>query len=63
MAGEHFDVQEIDLRGKQIDRYAVPNLVSALKVQRYGLLEQIMDVPLLKLDDVLKPLRVEEAVI
>ena len=63
MAGEHCDVQEIDLRGKQIDRYAVPNLVSALKVQRYGLLEQIMDVPLLKLDDVLKPLRVEEAVI
>lgn len=63
MAAEHCDVQEIDLRGKQIDRYSVPQLVASMKAQRYGLLEQIMDVPLLKLDDVLKPLRVQEAVI
>ena len=63
MAAKAFDVQHIDLRDKIVDRYSAPQLCALLKAQRYGLLEQIMDVPLLKLDDVLKPLKVEEAVI
>jgi hypothetical protein len=35
-----------------------------MRTTHYGLLETIMDTPLLKLDDVLKPLKVEaEAVV
>ena len=59
MAARSLDVQKFDLRGQTPDRYSIPNFCATLKTQRYGLLEQIMDTPLLKLDDVLKPLKTE----
>jgi hypothetical protein len=63
MKAQGFDLQEIDIRDKEIDKYSVVNLVGSLHTQHYGLLEAIMDTPLLTLDDVLKPLKVEEAVV
>jgi hypothetical protein len=55
MAYAGHDIQEFDLRKKAIDYYSVVNLASTMSVQRYGLLEKILAVPLLKLDDVLPP--------
>jgi len=59
MESANIDVQKFDLRGQAVDRYSIPNLCATMNTQRYGLLERIMDTPLLKLDDVLKPLKVE----
>lgn len=47
------EFQEFDLR-KGIDYYALPNLVQTMNARRYGLVDQIMDAPLLKVKDVLK---------
>ena len=64
MESAGYPVNTIELGGKTVDRYSVVGLVSVLNTQHYGLLETIMDTPLLRLDDVLKPLKVEaEAVI
>ncbi len=46
------DLSVIDLRAG-FDYYSLPNIVKTMKTQRHGLIEQIMDTPLLKLDDVL----------
>ena len=59
MLASGIDVQVFDLCGKKIDPYSVVNLIATMNTQRYGLLEKIMDTPLLKLDDVLKPLKTE----
>jgi hypothetical protein len=53
MARAGFDLQEFDLRGTAIDYYALPNLIQTMRTNRYGLIEEIMDVPLVKLDAVL----------
>ena len=64
MKNAGFALNTIDLRGKTVDRYSVPGLCQTMRTTHYGLLETIMDTPLLKLDDVLKPLKVEaEAVV
>jgi hypothetical protein len=53
------DVQKFDLR-KGIDYYALPNLLQMLRTQRYGLIDQIMNTPLLTLDEVFNPRQKEE---
>ena len=64
MKNAGFALNTIDLRGKTVDRYSVPGLCQTMRTTHYGLLETIMDTPILKLDDVLKPLKVEaEAVV
>lgn len=50
-AGVDVQVFEID---SQTDYYSIPNLVLTMNTRRYGLVEQIMDEPLLTLDEVFK---------
>lgn len=52
MAAAEHDLQVIDLRGG-FDYYSLPNIVKTMRTQRYGLAEQIMETPLLRLDEVL----------
>ncbi len=47
------EVQEFDLTGK-VDSYSLPNLISTMRTNRYGLIQAIMDTPLRTLDQVLK---------
>lgn len=49
----HIDVQRFDLRGQKIDYNSLPNLVKTMRVGRYNLIEEIMNVPLRTLDEVL----------
>lgn len=51
------DPQIFDLDPSKTDYYALPNLVATMRVNRYSLADEIFQVPLLKLDDVLKPTR------
>jgi hypothetical protein len=48
------DAQAFDLRGSGVDYYSLPNLVQTMRTNRYSLVDEIMAVPLLKLEDVLK---------
>jgi hypothetical protein len=50
-------LSEFDLRGKDVDAYSIPNLVKTMGTKRYGLVERIMETPLLTLADVLQPTR------
>jgi hypothetical protein len=52
------DLQKFDLAGNTVDYYALPNLVQTMSCQRYGLIQKILDTPLLRLDDILPPLEV-----
>jgi hypothetical protein len=45
------DMQLFDLRGK-VDFYALPNLVTSMRVSRYSLVDEIMGTPLLTLEEV-----------
>lgn len=45
------EFQEFDLR-KGVDFYSLPNVVKTMKVQKYGLIDEIMAMPLLTLDAV-----------
>lgn len=53
MKGQGFDVQEFDLT-KSIDYYAIPNLASTMREQRFGLVDEVMSTRLLTLADVFK---------
>jgi hypothetical protein len=46
-------VEIIDLRKQQVDYYSLPNLSRTLSATRYGVTDEIMDTPLVTLDDVL----------
>jgi hypothetical protein len=46
------DLQTFDLRSKEMDFYSLPNLTSTMRVSRYSLINEIMDTPLLTLDEV-----------
>lgn len=48
----HIDVQTFDLTGST-DYYSLPNLVQSMRTNRYGLVQEIFDTPLLTLDAVL----------
>lgn len=58
MRAAGLQMQEFDLR-KGVDFYSLPNLVETMRVQRYGLLEEILDTKLLSLADVFKHERTE----
>lgn len=47
------DLQIFDLRGG-VDYYSLPNLVQTMRTQRFGLVDEIMGVPLRKLDEVFR---------
>jgi hypothetical protein len=47
------EFQTFDLRNG-VDYYSLPNLVKTMNTQRYGLMDQIMDTPLITVKDVLK---------
>lgn len=53
---------KIDLQiyplGGNVDYYALPDLCRTMRVNRYGLVQQILDTPLLSLDVVLPPIEV-----
>lgn len=48
------EVQEFDLTSGTVDSYSIPNLVATMRTNRYGLIQAIMDTPLLTIDEVLK---------
>ena len=48
------EMQEFDLRHQQVDMYSLPNVVTTMRTQRYGLIDEIMQAPLLSLKDVLR---------
>lgn len=50
-----FDLQEFDLTGGKIDYYGLPAIVQTMRANRYSLSQEIMDTPLLTLDQVLGP--------
>lgn len=50
---ESINVQRFDMRGGRVDYNSLPNLVKNLRVGRYNLVEEIMNVPLRTLDEVL----------
>jgi hypothetical protein len=52
MAG--IEMQRFDLRHGKADYYAIPNLVQTMRSNPYSLTDEIMAVPLLTLNDVLK---------
>lgn len=54
------DCQDFDLTGG-VDYYSLPNLVATMRVNRYSLIDEIMAVPLVKLEAVL-PLKKGELV-
>lgn len=47
---------KFDLRVGQVDYYSLPNLISTMRVNRYSLLDEIMETPLLDLDVILPKL-------
>lgn len=49
-----YEIQEFDLRGG-FDYHSLPNIVQTMRTNRYSLVDEIMGVPLLTLDEVLKP--------
>lgn len=48
------DLQTFDLTKGTIDYYSLPNLVATMRTNRYSMIDEIMAMPLLRLDDVLK---------
>ena len=58
MRTQGLDVQKFDLTGNTVDYYALPDLCATMRVNRYGLVQQILDTPLLRLDDILPRLEV-----
>lgn len=47
------NINKFDLR-KKVDHYSIPNLVSTMSTKNYGIYDQIMSTPLLKLSDIFK---------
>jgi hypothetical protein len=47
------DCQKFDLSGGTVDYYALPGIITTMRTRRYGLVEEIMDTPLLTLEEVL----------
>lgn len=47
------DLQTFDLQKGTIDYYSLPNLVATMRTNRYSMIDEIMAMPLLRLDDVL----------
>lgn len=54
MAAAKLDMQVFDLRGGEVDFYSLPNLVQTMRASRYSLVQEILDTPLLTLNEVFK---------
>jgi hypothetical protein len=54
MGSAGYDLQEFDLRNQQVDYTSLPNLVLTMRTNRYSLVQEIMDTPLLTLDQVFR---------
>ncbi len=52
MTAAGIDYQTFEL-ASDTDYYGIPNLAQTMRVQRYGLIDEIMETPLLRLDEVL----------
>ena len=48
------EMTTFDLRGSKLDYYSIPNTVKTLRSNQYSLVDEIMQTPLLSLNDVLK---------
>lgn len=59
MRHNNFDLQEFDLRGMGTDYYSIPNMVATMRANRYGLVQEILDTPLLEMKNVLNTTRRE----
>lgn len=55
MKAAGFSMQEFDLRGQNVDYYSIENTIKSLSTNRYGMMQAILDFPLLSLDEVLPP--------
>lgn len=54
LSAEHIDFQTFDLSRTMIDYYSLPTLAKTMRVNRFSLVDEIMNTPLLKPGDVLK---------
>jgi hypothetical protein len=54
------DCQVIDLSQGKVDYYALPGIVATMNTKRYGVIESIMDTPLLTLGDVFDAKTIEK---
>lgn len=52
-AAAGFALIEFDIRGT-VDFYSLPNLIATMRTNRYGLVDEILATPLLRLEDVFK---------
>lgn len=53
LRSKNIQFEEFDFRTKKIDYYSLPNIVQTLRVNRYSLVDEIMETPLLKISDAL----------
>ncbi len=60
MKSADIDIQTFDLTGG-VDYYSLPNIAQTMRVQRYGLVEEIMETPLLDLEAILPAALLEKA--
>ena len=51
-ASAGIDIQVFDMTGSSVDEYSLPNLVQTMRTNRYSLVQEIMDTPLLTLEKV-----------
>jgi hypothetical protein len=51
---EQIDYQQFDLWGGKIDYYSLPNLVQTMRVNKYSLVDAVMDTKLLSIKDIFK---------
>lgn len=58
VAKQGLAIEEFDLRGQVVDRYSLPNLVQTMRTNKYSLADEIMETPLLKLEEALKQRKV-----
>jgi len=56
------DVQHFDIRQGKVDHYSLPNLVQTMRVNQYGLVEEVYAAPLVTVDDILTRTRGEVVV-
>jgi len=54
MKAAGIEMQTFDLRGQKLDYYSIPNTVKSLNANPYSLVDEILQTPLLTLNQVLK---------
>lgn len=54
LQGAKFDFQEFDLQRTKVDYHSLPNLIKTMNVNRYSLIDAVMETKLLSIKDVFK---------